>query len=227
MFRAQSPSNTALIFEEADTIVDPNDCALIIGVSYFLSSILGLVLKKHVGRRILLLMSELAWRFHRSRWEFISTFSTTSGPQNPPPTPTWTMSGGCRCDSHHFHGLVQRGHGKLDLGGGHEILPVRSRRWTHTLANASSNLWWFVVTKTFKELYTNLGPLSFRSFSTVPSAFFGFVFIYIFLPETHGKTSEETAKSFTGSGRSSRRTGCKAVLFNCAFHLSVCPPHSA
>jgi hypothetical protein len=50
---------TALIFEEADTIVDPNDCALIIGVSYFLSSILGLVLKKHVGRRILLLMSEL------------------------------------------------------------------------------------------------------------------------------------------------------------------------
>jgi hypothetical protein len=45
---------TALIFEEAETIVDPNDCALIIGVSYFLSSILGLVLKKHVGRRILL-----------------------------------------------------------------------------------------------------------------------------------------------------------------------------
>ncbi len=30
-----------------------------VGVSYLLSSILGLFLKKHVGRRILLLVSEL------------------------------------------------------------------------------------------------------------------------------------------------------------------------
>jgi len=59
IFKGAITFYTALIFEEADTIVDPNDCALIIGVSYFLSSILGLVLKKHVGRRILLLMSEL------------------------------------------------------------------------------------------------------------------------------------------------------------------------
>ncbi len=39
--------------------MNPNDCALVIGVTYFLSSILGLVLKKHVGRRVLLLASEL------------------------------------------------------------------------------------------------------------------------------------------------------------------------
>ena len=52
-------SNLALIFKEAESSVDPNDCALVIGVTYFLSSILGLVLKKHVGRRILLLASEL------------------------------------------------------------------------------------------------------------------------------------------------------------------------
>lgn len=50
---------TALIFEEAESSIDPNDCALVIGITYFLSSILGLVLKKHVGRRILLLASEL------------------------------------------------------------------------------------------------------------------------------------------------------------------------
>ena len=50
---------TASIFEEAQSSIDPNDCALVIGVTYFLSSILGLVLKKHVGRRILLLASEL------------------------------------------------------------------------------------------------------------------------------------------------------------------------
>ena len=50
---------TAEIFKEAESAVDPNDCALVIGVTYFLSSILGLVLKKHVGRRFLLLASEL------------------------------------------------------------------------------------------------------------------------------------------------------------------------
>jgi hypothetical protein len=50
---------TAFIFEEAKCSMAPNDCALIIGVTYFLSSILGLVLKKHVGRRVLLLLSEL------------------------------------------------------------------------------------------------------------------------------------------------------------------------
>ena len=49
---------TAEIFKDAESAVDPNDCALVIGVTYFLSSILGLVLKKHVGRRFLLLASE-------------------------------------------------------------------------------------------------------------------------------------------------------------------------
>jgi hypothetical protein len=95
-----------------------------------------------------------------------------------------------------------------------EILPVRSRRWTHTLANVSSNLWWFVVTKTFKELYTNLGPfVPFFLYGSV--CLFGFVFIYIFLPETHGKTAEETAKSFTGFRPVVKRTGCKSVCTMC------------
>ena len=46
---------TELIFENARCSIDAADCALIIGVTYFLSSILGLVLKKHIGRRVLLL----------------------------------------------------------------------------------------------------------------------------------------------------------------------------
>ena len=46
---------TELIFEKARCSINAADCALIIGVTYFLSSILGLVLKKHIGRRVLLL----------------------------------------------------------------------------------------------------------------------------------------------------------------------------
>ena len=33
-----------------------------------------------------------------------------------------------------------------------EVLPVNSRGWTHTLANLTSNICWFLVTKTFRDL---------------------------------------------------------------------------
>ena len=96
----------------------------------------------------------------------------------------------------------------------YSLFTLFTGRWTHTLANASSNLWWFVVTKTFKELYTNLGPfVPFFLYGSV--CLFGFLFIYVFLPETHGKTSEETAKSFSGFRPVVKRTGCKAVCSMC------------
>ena len=76
-----------------------------------------------------------------------------------------------------------------------EILPVRSRRWTHTVANVTSNLCWFVVTKTYKDISTRFG--SFVPFFIYGSVcLFGFIFIYVFLPETRGKSPEETAKAF-------------------------------
>ena len=78
-----------------------------------------------------------------------------------------------------------------------EVLPVRSRGWTHTLANLTSNLCWFVVTKTFRDLQDSLGHAApFFLYGGV--CLFGLVFIFIFLPETRGKTPEETAQSFVG-----------------------------
>ena len=40
-------------------MIEPKNCALIIGLTYFFSAILSLVLKNLIGRRILLLMSQL------------------------------------------------------------------------------------------------------------------------------------------------------------------------
>ena len=65
---------TALIFREAQQadgggLLGPNDCSVVIGLTYLASSVLALVLKKHFGRRVLLLASELlmgaaqAWNF--------------------------------------------------------------------------------------------------------------------------------------------------------------------
>jgi len=205
---------TALIFEEADTIVDPNDCALIIGVAYFLSSILGLVLKKHVGRRILLLISELGMAISQISMGFY--FYALDDIR---------IAQERNADYDHVRWLplpilivytvsFNIGMGSLTWVVATEILPVRSRRWTHTIANASSNLWWFVVTKTFKDLYTHLGP--FVPFFTYGSVcLFGFIFIYIFLPETHGKTSDETAKTFVGFRPLLNRTGCQSFCQAC------------
>ena len=65
-------------------------------------------------------------------------------------------------------------------------LERRSKRWTHTVSNATSNLWWFVVTKTFKDVYELASPAApFLIYGAV--CVFGFFFILIFLPETrHG-----------------------------------------
>jgi len=88
-----------------------------------------------------------------------------------------------------------------------EILPVRSRGWTHTIANVTSNFCWFLVTKTFKDIQDELGLCApFFFYGSV--CIFGVVFIYIFLPETRGKTYEETAQSFEGVDPFKERMGC-------------------
>ena len=51
--------NCWLYFQDAKSVIEPKNCALIIGLTYFFSAILSLVLKNLIGRRILLLMSQL------------------------------------------------------------------------------------------------------------------------------------------------------------------------
>merc|ERR1719400_413207 len=50
---------TVRIFKDACSVVEAKDCALVIGVTYFLSALLSLVLKNLVGRRFLMLVSAL------------------------------------------------------------------------------------------------------------------------------------------------------------------------
>ena len=88
-----------------------------------------------------------------------------------------------------------------------EILPVKSRGWTHTIANITSNFCWFLVTKTFNDLQDSFG-LSAPFFLYGSVCVFGLIFIYIFLPETRGKTYEETAMEFEGCRPFGERLCC-------------------
>ena len=89
-----------------------------------------------------------------------------------------------------------------------EILPVRSRGYTHTIANVTSNFCWFLVTKTFRDIqfYFGMGAPFFMYGSV---CVFGLVFIFIFLPETRGKSYDETALEFQGCGPLRHRVCCQ------------------
>ena len=89
-----------------------------------------------------------------------------------------------------------------------EILPVRSRGYTHTIANVTSNFCWFLVTKTFRDIqyYFGMGA-PFFMYGCV--CVFGLVFIFIFLPETRGKSYDETALEFQGCGPLRHRVCCQ------------------
>ena len=91
-----------------------------------------------------------------------------------------------------------------------EILPVRSRGYTHTIANLTSNFCWFIITKTFKDIQSYLG-LAAPFFMYGSVCVFGLVFIFIFLPETRGKSYEETATEFQGYDPLKERIGCNTV----------------
>ena len=91
-----------------------------------------------------------------------------------------------------------------------EILPVRSRGYTHTIANLTSNFCWFIITKTFRDIQTSLG-LAAPFFMYGSVCLLGLVFIFIFLPETRGRTFEETASEFQGLGPLRERIGCNHI----------------
>ncbi len=180
---------TALIFRDAECALDPKESSVIVGLSYLLSSILGLFLKKHLGRRLLLLISELGMA--AAQFAMGVYFYYLNGGKDDErswlPIPILVI----------YTVAFNVGMGSLTWVVATEILPVRSKRWTHTISNVTSNFWWFVVTKTFRDLSDVAGPsVPFFLYGSV--CIFGFAFIFLFLPETHGKSAEETAASFAG-----------------------------
>ena len=68
------------------------------------------------------------------------------------------------------------------------------RKWAHTMANVTSNFWWFVVTYSFKDFYIYAGPhVPFLVYGVV--CLLGFIFIYVFLPETQASSHEKLSVS--------------------------------
>ena len=94
-----------------------------------------------------------------------------------------------------------------------EILPIRSRGYTHTIANLTSNICWFVVIKTFNDVQTLLGLAApFYFYGSV--CLLGLLFVFIFVPETRGRTFQEIGGEFEGLQSIKKRTGI-GIFGNC------------
>jgi len=210
---------TAQIFKDASSSLEPTNCALLVGLTYFCSALLGLVLKNLVGRRLLILASQLGMAVSHLGlglyFHLANCTSTTKDLVEAVTNQTVFVNedqdavlGPKSCQISWlplplimgFTISFNLGLGSLTWVVATEVLPVRSRGWTHTLANLTSNLCWFVVTKTFRDLQDSLGHAApFFLYGGV--CLFGLVFIFIFLPETRGKTPEETAQNFLRPNR--------------------------
>ena len=209
-------------FQDACSGLEAKDCALAVGVVYFLSAILSLVLKNLVGRRFLMLVSALGMAvaqgslglyFHllqeKQLHQPLLCSSATSLPNLTTNTTASLLAARQELSTVSWLPLplvlvftvsYNLGLGSLTWVVATEVLPVVSRGWTHTLANLTSNLCWFLVTKTFRDLQAALGHAApFFFYGGV--CLFGLLFIFIFLPETRGKTPEETAAAFQGLWR--------------------------
>ena len=94
-----------------------------------------------------------------------------------------------------------------------ELLPVESRRICLMLTNLTSNICWFVVVKTFHNIQTSLGLAApFYLFGV--SCVLGLTFVFIFVPETKGRTPQELRQEFKGLDGVVRRTGL-GVMCSC------------
>ena len=76
-----------------------------------------------------------------------------------------------------------------------DMLPLQSRTRTLTIANVSSNISWFLVTKTFRTLQINFGAYS-PFFLYGAASLIGFVFIFLFLPEPRDQKSRTGENEF-------------------------------
>ena len=153
--------------QEAGLGLAPEDCALILGLTHLLSSLLSLVVRQLVGRRPLLLVSQagmglamLATGLYLSSTvsqqqadpghSGNTTLDTTAGEPG-----AWLVLPALQI----FTLSYQLGLGSLAWSLASELLPARSRPYTHTLANIASNLCWFLVTKTFHDIQVSLHQL--------------------------------------------------------------------
>ena len=193
-------------FQDACSSVSPKDCALFIGITYFFSAIIGLILKNVINQRFLLLVSLVTMaasqtsvgiyfvHLSHSTNDCLPTLKSDNGtrsPNDPILRHSWTPLPLLLI----FTAASNIGVGSLPSLVFTDMLPIESRPWTLTIANVASNISWFLVTKTFRTLQINFGAYS-PFFLYGAASLICFVFIFLFLPEPRDQKSRTGENEF-------------------------------
>lgn len=192
-------------FQEACSSFTPKDCALFIGITYFFSSIIGLILKNVISQRFLMLTSLITMaasqtsvgiyfvHLSHSTDDCVPTQKSDNGtsPSDTILQHSWTPLPLLLI----FTAAFNIGVGSLPSLVFSDMLPLQSRTWTLTIANVTSNISWFFVTKTFRTLQINFGAYS-PFFLYGAASLIGFVFIFLFLPEPRDQKSRTGENEF-------------------------------
>ena len=192
-------------FQEACSSISPKDCALFIGITYFFSSIIGLVLKNVISQRFLLLTSLITMAASQTS---VGIYFVHLSHSTDDCVPTQKSDNGTFSNDsilkHSwtplpllliFTAAFNIGVGSLPSLVFSDMLPLQSRTWTLTIANVTSNISWFLVTKTFRTLQINFGAYS-PFFLYGAASLIGFVFIFLFLPEPRDQKSRTGENEF-------------------------------
>ena len=133
-------------FQDACSSVSPKDCALFIGITYFFSAIIGLILKNVINQRFLLLVCLVTMaasqtsvgiyfvHLSHSTNDCLPTLKSDNGtrsPNDPILRHSWTPLPLLLI----FTAASNIGVGSLPSLVFTDMLPIESRPWTLTIAN--------------------------------------------------------------------------------------------
>lgn len=183
----------SIIFQDAGSSIDENISTIIVGIVNFISTFVAASVIDKLGRKMLLYISGI------SMCLTLFTFGTFF----------YVKADGVDVTSFGWIPLLSLivyvigfslGFGPIPWLMMGEILPVKIRGSAASVATAFNWTCTFVVTKTYEDIVSVLGPYgTFWMFGTIVVV--GFVFVIVCVPETRGRSLEEIEKRFAGPVR--------------------------
>uniref|UniRef100_T1JHY0 Major facilitator superfamily (MFS) profile domain-containing protein n=1 Tax=Strigamia maritima TaxID=126957 RepID=T1JHY0_STRMM len=176
--------NLVTIFGKAKSSMSPNNQGIIVGCVMFVASVVASIFMDKAGRRLLLLIGAFVMcvsMFLLGTFFYLDKYDRETADQL-----TWLP---ILCTILFFRTYIPW----LSMS---ELFPAKAVSYASSLATASNWMFAFIITKTFEDLK---GALSFYGVFWLYGSvcFVAIIFVWFFVPETKGKSSEEIQQIFT------------------------------
>ncbi|XP_031775327.1 facilitated trehalose transporter Tret1 isoform X2 [Apis florea] len=183
---------TVQIFKDAGSTIDENLSTIIVGLVNFISTFVAAMIIDRLGRKMLLYISSILMCIT------LFTFGTFFYVKE---LMDVTAFGWVPLMSLIVYVIgFSFGFGPIPWLMMGEILPVKIRGTAASVATAFNWSCTFVVTKTYEDLVSHIGPYgTFWLFGTLVAI--AFIFVIICVPETRGRSLEEIERRFAGPVR--------------------------